>query len=378
MHDASPQEIQGETPDPEGATLAAELQALEAELLDTYRRALLDQNNPLGMDQEAWTSCREQAQHILGECVHALRYGTEAPLNPQLMKKTRRLGGARISQGIPPVHSVRAGSMFFQITMEFLGRIFADRPGSEHYLMKVPPILQSAITRRLEEGSSGYDLFLLDVVRDAAQQGRHGMAREIHDRIGSTASLALRQLELYELTQHAASSDARLGSLKQAILETLYTTRDIVTELRTRSDTCRSLQLALSAFVSAMAIDEPVVEIHVDDPDDLLPRGVSDDLFIMLRECLRNALAHASASRVTIDVKVDARHVQASVHDDGIGFVPGRRQGNGLASLAERAQLLAGRLTIHSAPGHGTAIELSVPLDEEEHADDGRGTARHG
>ncbi|MFE4254744.1 sensor histidine kinase [Streptomyces sp. NPDC056910] len=378
MHDASPQEIQGETPDPEGATLAAELQALEAELLDTYRRALLDQNNPLGMDQEAWTSCREQAQHILGECVHALRYGTEAPLNPQLMKKTRRLGGARISQGIPPVYSVRAGSMFFQITMEFLGRIFADRPGSEHYLMKVPPILQSAITRRLEEGSSGYDLFLLDVVRDAAQQGRHGMAREIHDRIGSTASLALRQLELYELTQHAASSHARLGSLKQAILETLYTTRDIVTELRTRSDTCRSLQLALSAFVSAMAIDEPVVEIHVDDPDDLLPRGVSDDLFIMLRECLRNALAHASASRVTIDVKVDARHVQASVRDDGIGFVPGRRQGNGLASLTERAQLLAGRLTIDSAPGHGTAIELSVPLDEEEHADDGRGTARHG
>jgi signal transduction histidine kinase len=204
------------------------------------------------------------------------------------------------------------------------------------------------------------------------------MAREIHDRIGSTAGLALRQLELYELTQHAASSDARLGSLKQAILETLYTTRDIVTELRTRSDTCRSLQHALSAFVSAMAIDEPVVEIHVDDPDDLLPRGVSDDLFIMLRECLRNALAHASASRVTIDVRVDARHVQASVHDDGIGFVPGQRKGNGLASLTERAQLLAGRLTIDSAPGHGTAIELSVPLDEEEHADDGRGTARHG
>lgn len=66
------------------------------------------------------------------------------------------------------------------------------------------------------------------------------------------------------------------------------------------------------------------------------------------------------------------------MHDDGIGFVPGQRKGNGLASLTERAQLLAGRLTIDSAPGHGTAIELSVPLDEEEHADDGRGTARHG
>ncbi|MBA2944535.1 sensor histidine kinase [Streptomyces himalayensis] len=348
-------------------------------MLDAYQRILAERKNPLGVNPTAWVTCREQARHIIAECAHTLRHGTEAPLNPQLTRKTRRLGGARLSQGIPPVYSVRAGSLFFQIAMDHLGRVFADRPGSEQYLMKVLPTLQTAITRRLEEGSSGYDLFLLDVVRDAAQQGRHGMAREIHDRIGSAASLALRQLELFELTQNVSSStDARLGSLKQAILETLYTTRDIVTELRTRADTTGSLQVALSAFVTAMAIDEPEVEIHVEDPDDLLPRTVSDDLFIILRECLRNALAHASASRVTLDVRVGPGCVRASVRDDGVGFSPGHRRGNGIASLTERTQLLGGSLTIDSAPGRGTAVELTVPIDEEEHADDGRGPAGDG
>jgi signal transduction histidine kinase len=379
VHQALPQEPEGIGLDSEGAQLAAEFLALEAEMLDAYQQILAERKNPLGVNPAAWVTCREQARHIIAECAHTLRHGTEAPLNPQLTRKTRRLGGARLSQGIPPVYSVRAGSLFFQIAMDHLGRVFADRPGSEQYLMKVLPTLQTAITRRLEEGSSGYDLFLLDVVRDAAQQGRHGMAREIHDRIGSAASLALRQLELFELTQNVSSStDARLGSLKQAILETLYTTRDIVTELRTRADTTGSLQVALSAFVTAMAIDEPEVEIHVEDPDDLLPRTVSDDLFIILRECLRNALAHASASRVTLDVRVGPGCVRASVRDDGVGFSPGHRRGNGIASLTERTQLLGGSLTIDSAPGRGTAVELTVPIDEEEHADDGRGPAGDG
>ncbi|MGW7199728.1 sensor histidine kinase [Streptomyces chryseus] len=356
----------------QGSRLAAELRALEPELLDAYRHLLIEQKNPLGMNAEAWLTCREQGRHILAECVHTLRHGTSAPLNPLLTSKTRKLGGARISQGIPPVYSVRAGSLFFKLTLDFLGRVFEGSPGSEHYLMKILPTLQAAITRRLEEGSTGQELFLLDVVRDAAQQGRHGMAREIHDRIGSSASLALRQLELFELTQNSSSpTDVRLSSLKQAILETLYTTRDIVTELRTRSDATRSLQVALCAFVTAMAVEVPAVEVKVGDPEDRLPSALCDDLFLMLRECLRNSLAHASASRVTIDVQVDARHVRATVVDDGVGFSPATQRGNGLSSLYERAQLLGGEVSITSTPGAGTAVELSVPVTEEDHADDG-------
>ncbi|MDH2407807.1 sensor histidine kinase [Streptomyces chitinivorans] len=357
--------------DPGGAELGDELLAREDEVLDSYRRMLIEQKNPLGINPEAWITCREQGRHILTECIHVLRHGGPVSFNQQILKKTRRLGGTRISQGIAPIYSVRAGSLFFQIVMDFLGRLCEGRPNSEQYLMRVLPVLQTAITRRLEEGATGYDLFLLDVVRDAAQQGRHGMAREIHDRIGSAAGLALRQLELYELTQNvSAVTDPRLGGLKQAILETLYTTRDIVTELRTRTDTTRSLQVALSAFATSMVFDEPAVEIRVEDPDDLLPRAIGDDLFIILRECLRNALAHASASRVAVDVRVVTDRVTAAVRDDGVGFSPESRRGNGLASLRERIQLLGGRIAIASAPGAGTTVDLSIPLFEENHAGD--------
>src|SRR4051812_20078548 len=120
MDTTPPRDTQGDTLNPESAALAAELHDLESELLDTYRRLLVSQHNPLGTDQEAWTTCRQQAQYVIAECVQSLRHGTQPSVSRHLLLKTRRLGGARISQGIAPVHSVRAGALLFQIVMETL------------------------------------------------------------------------------------------------------------------------------------------------------------------------------------------------------------------------------------------------------------------
>ncbi|MER7477644.1 ATP-binding protein [Streptomyces sp. NPDC126510] len=353
--------------------LARELYARQSSLLETYRARLIDQGNPLGRNPEAWVTCEEQARHILAECRYAMDNGAEAPMEPRHTLKTRRIGGARVSQGISPIHSVRAGALLFHLTMDYLIRITDERPGAERLLLKALPAVQSSITRRLEEGAIGHDLFLLDIVRDTSKRSRTNMSREIHDRIGSAASLTLRQLELYELTHNVSSdTDPRLGSLKQAIMETLDATRDIVSDLRTRTDTMRSLQVALTTFVAAMALDSPTVDIQVDDPEDLLPQTVGEEMYLMLRECLRNAFAHARASHVAIAVRIDPRQVWASVKDDGTGFIPELRQGHGLASLEERARMLSGRLTIDSAPGTGTAIELSIPIEQEGHVRDDR------
>ncbi|MFD4523441.1 sensor histidine kinase [Streptomyces sp. NPDC058470] len=271
---------------------------------------------------------------------------------------------------------MHAGSLLVQLVAEFLERLsLTGRPYSGRSLMRLMAILQAAVTRRFEEsgeggeGADGYGPSLLDVPRDSTIQSCSSMAREVHDRIGSAASLALRQLELYELARNVSSAtDPRLDSLKQAILETMHGTRDIVTELRTRAHSVGSLETALSAFVTAMEIDEPVVDIRIEDFDEPLPETIADNLFLVLRECLRNALAHARASRVTLYVRSDARRLRASVTDDGVGLPEERKFGNGLASMAERIRSLGGRMEIKSAPGCGTILEFSVPMGEAWHA----------
>jgi signal transduction histidine kinase len=58
--------------------------------------------------------------------------------------------------------------------------------------------------------------------------------------------------------------------------------------------------------------------------------------------------------------------VKLVVRDDGCGFFPAaerKPQSLGLMGLRERAQLLGGCVAIHSAPGQGTCVEVSIPLD---------------
>ncbi|GHD84650.1 GAF domain-containing sensor histidine kinase [Streptomyces naganishii] len=96
-----------------------------------------------------------------------------------------------------------------------------------------------------------------------------------------------------------------------------------------------------------------------------LPAAQEEALLRVAQEALHNALRHADARHV--DVALDRRGCGAvlRVTDDGTGFDPRtvRRAGRhlGLVSMRDRASGVGGRLTVESAPGKGTAIEMEVP-----------------
>ncbi|GAA0440146.1 GAF domain-containing sensor histidine kinase [Streptomyces olivaceiscleroticus] len=96
-----------------------------------------------------------------------------------------------------------------------------------------------------------------------------------------------------------------------------------------------------------------------------LPAAQEEALLRVAQEALHNALRHADAQRVDVTL---VRHRQGAVlrvADDGRGFDPGavRRAGRhlGLVSMRDRASGVGGTLTVESAPGKGTAVEMEVP-----------------
>ena len=85
-------------------------------------------------------------------------------------------------------------------------------------------------------------------------------------------------------------------------------------------------------------------------------------------EAVHNAVRHAAASHVTVDLRGDGETLLAlEVTDDGHGFDPAdpelRSRHLGLTSMEERAAELGGRLAISSAPGGGTTVRLELPHD---------------
>ncbi|MBX3300700.1 MAG: response regulator [Nitrospira sp.] len=100
-----------------------------------------------------------------------------------------------------------------------------------------------------------------------------------------------------------------------------------------------------------------------------LPEDHSVLLFHSVRELLFNVLKHAGTGEATVDTMVrDGRIVQINVVDGGAGFdenaLSYEATGYGLFSIRERIEGLGGTLAVHSSPGSGTRIELSVPLPD--------------
>ena len=104
------------------------------------------------------------------------------------------------------------------------------------------------------------------------------------------------------------------------------------------------------------------------EPLDGLSRPQETAIYRIVQEALRNAQKHSGASKVTIRLKKLEDAACVVIEDDGVGFDIDLASGDlahyGLVSMQERAQLIGGELQITSAPGKGTVITLTLPLEQ--------------
>ena len=88
------------------------------------------------------------------------------------------------------------------------------------------------------------------------------------------------------------------------------------------------------------------------------------------QEALRNIDTHAKADHVHVTLSYLGDTVVLDISDDGVGFEPGDVHdrgaltgGQGLATLARRAEALGGTLQIESTAGRGTTVSLHLPVE---------------
>ncbi len=94
----------------------------------------------------------------------------------------------------------------------------------------------------------------------------------------------------------------------------------------------------------------------------------------MIQELLNNAARHAEAENIWLTLAIQAERIDLEVRDDGVGFNPSLdasvRAGHfGLIHLRERIALLKGTITIDSAIGRGTVVQIMLPVGLVEQTD---------
>ena len=127
-----------------------------------------------------------------------------------------------------------------------------------------------------------------------------------------------------------------------------------------------SIEHELSGFLEEFSPCGVRCEISVSGrPRELRP-AVQEQINLIGREALVNALLHSTATRIEADIEYSPRRVRVLVRDNGCGIDPcaaqTRRESHwGLLGMRERAESIGAKLTIWSRPGAGTEVEISVP-----------------
>jgi CHASE3 domain sensor protein len=117
------------------------------------------------------------------------------------------------------------------------------------------------------------------------------------------------------------------------------------------------LREALKALARRSSVP---VELHV-AVDGELPGQVEVASYYLVSEALTNAAKYARASVLQVDAETDDGVLRLSITDDGLGGAD-PEAGSGLVGLKDRVEALGGDLRISSAPGHGTALNATIPI----------------
>ena len=197
---------------------------------------------------------------------------------------------------------------------------------------------------------------------------RTRMAREIHDTLlQSLVGVALQLDTISEKPDSTPRVRDHLASLRRQVEGFIREARQSIWNLRSPALAVHDLPTALREAGDTLTVGTGVrfEIVIVGKPRRFAPR-VEEQLLRIGQEAISNAVRHANASVICLELRYTDGSVVLRVLDDGCGFdlAAATAGGNhwGLKSMQERAEQIGGRLQLLTKPGEGTILETSAPV----------------
>lgn len=241
--------------------------------------------------------------------------------------------------------------------------LLGRRDPDDFYAPTEIPILQALMDQtalalmNIEQAEDLLALYKADIERQEVERNR--LALELHDDV-------LGQMALLAMNMGDTSSSPQFDQAYQSATERI---RQIVNGLRPAM-----LNYGLRPALDELA-DETltlgtgtVIHLEVPPTEVRYPAMIELHLFRIIQQACQNALQHAEAKTIRILGSLEPEQVDLTVEDDGRGFTTGDQldlaallanKHFGLAGMHERAALIGAKMTITSAPGRGTRVQVT-------------------
>jgi signal transduction histidine kinase len=227
-------------------------------------------------------------------------------------------------------------------------------------LLGVP--LLGVLTLRLTRASRARERLMRRAV-ESSEAERRRIARDLHD--GVVQELAGTAFALSGTAREQSVSPELRDELmdnSQALRRSLRQLRSLLVEIHPPGLNAAGLGAALEDLTAPAASAGITTSVSVSGVEEA-PDHVVTLVWRVAQEAIRNAVRHAHASELTVEVRGDERQVRLKVRDDGVGFdssgpMPDDSYGlRGLQSLVEDG---GGRVQVESGPGVGTTVRMVV------------------
>ena len=208
---------------------------------------------------------------------------------------------------------------------------------------------------------------------ESQETGRKHLAAELHDGLGQNLLIASNELQQFLQEDGGSREDVeRAAALLQ---ESIQSVREIAGMLHPHHLDRLGFCAAVGAMTETIAHSSGLtIHCTCEHLDGLLPKQTEIHVYRIIQEALSNAVRHASATEIMVQVKKDSDRMEIAITDNGRGFTiladqrrpPSTPQeisthGFGLSSMNERARIIGGSLRIISSQGSGTTVRLTVP-----------------
>jgi len=210
------------------------------------------------------------------------------------------------------------------------------------------------------------------IEREAIIEERRRIAREIHDGVAQSLSYLNLKTKLVSdsvAAQNTVQALTELGDIRKVVQDTYEDIRESIDQLGTE---IRNLPIipALTNYTKEFGHNNGI-RVQFDAPKGFpqLSPVAELQLLRIIQEALTNVRRHALATEVGVKLEKNPQAVELIIKDNGQGFVlsdlekspPGY---HGLNIIKERAEGLGGSLNISTAPGEGTEVRVSLPIEK--------------
>jgi signal transduction histidine kinase len=144
--------------------------------------------------------------------------------------------------------------------------------------------------------------------------------------------------------------------------------RTVLQGLRSPGGASMGLEQALNNLLNEFALAGTRFRVVVTGQPKTLEPAVQEEIYMIGREALVNALRHSKATSIEAEVEYLPRRLRVVVRDNGCGIAPqilksGRDSHWGLLGMRERAREIGAQIQIWSRKGSGTEVEISIPVN---------------